>query len=329
MLTVRLHGHLEERYGSEFKFHAKTVREVIDALQANFDDFTEEFIKDERAYNILVDAEAQEISGCIVPVKTDSIIDIVPIIGGAGNIFKAIGLIIVGAVLIIATGGAAAFLAAPSAAGLAAGGIAGFGAGAAASLAGVVGSTIAGALVTAVAGIGWGLVLAGVASLLAGPDGPDGNKEEGSTLNRTDNIIGQGVAIPVGYGRLMIGSVVLSASYTSSLTEVSTAYTYLNTDTGFWQDVQLNYGKNYTPGSNLEPVTDGWAAPGTPGGPPQGYTREEYTTLVEEVETAVGSSNFSIVPTLVSNGFYVPQITFNPVSASGSNIATINRIQRV
>jgi predicted phage tail protein len=53
MLTVRLHGHLEEKYGSEFKFAASTVREVIDALQANFDDFTEEFIKDMRTYSLL------------------------------------------------------------------------------------------------------------------------------------------------------------------------------------------------------------------------------------------------------------------------------------
>ena len=111
MLTVRLHGHLEEKYGSEFKFEAKTVREVIDALQANFNDFTEEFIKDERAYTIVVDAEAQELTGCILPLGSNSTVDIVPAILGAGGIFKALALIVVGAVLVIATAGAGLMLA--------------------------------------------------------------------------------------------------------------------------------------------------------------------------------------------------------------------------
>lgn len=306
MLTVRLHGHLEEKYGSEFRFEAATVREVIDALQANFDDFTEEFIKDMRAYNILVDAEAQEMFGCIVPIKTDSTVDIIPTIGGAKSIFGALALIIVGAVLTVATGGAfAGFLAAQAAAGSVVAG----------AIVGTVGALSAAIGATAVAAIGWGLALAGVASLLAGPDGPDGGGAESSSLSQTDNIIGQGMPIPVGYGRLMVGSLVLSATSTSSYTEVSKAWTYYDTDTETTKDYSINAG----PAEDVAGGTvkdDGYVVPYPVSVP--GYTAEQIAKIIAVNEANLGGGTYEVVNHTTSTGTTIAAPVYKPVRIAGS-----------
>jgi hypothetical protein len=300
MLTVRLHGHLEEKFGSEFRFEAATVREVIDALQANFDDFTEEFIKDQRAYNILVDAEAQEIAGCIVPVKTDSTIDIIPIIGGA-SFLKALGLIIVGALLIIA---------APYAAGaLFQAGVIGAG-----SLTGLSVAAVAGGIQATVAAIGWGLALAGVASLLAGPDGPDGGGAKSSSLSQTDNIIGQGMPIPIGYGRLMVGSFVISATSSSSYTQVSKAWTYEDTVAGVYKDHNINAG----PAEDVAGGTvkdDGFVIP------PilfPGFTPDQFAKIIATNEANLGTSTFEVVNHTTSSGNTIATPIFKPVRIAGS-----------
>jgi predicted phage tail protein len=303
MLTVRLHGHLEEKYGSEFQFEAATVREVIDALQANFDDFTEEFIKDQRAYNILVDAEAQEIAGCVLPIKTDSTIDIIPVIGGAGFL-KALGLIIIGAILIVATSGAGlGFLASAAAGGSAFSGLAGL----AVSAIGAVGATT-------VAALGWGLALAGVASLLAGPDGPDGGGAKSSSLSQTDNIIGQGMPIPVGYGRLMLGSFVISATSTSSYTQVSKAWTYENTETDTTEDTVIKAG----PAEDVAGGTvrdDGYVIPATlfPG-----FTPERFAEIIAVNEVNLGGGTYEVVNHTTSSGITIATPIFKPRKVAGS-----------
>ena len=315
MLTVRLHGHLEEKFGSEFRFEAATVREVIDALQANFDDFTEEFIKDMRSYNILVDAEAQEIAGCIVPVKTDSTIDIIPIIGGAGFL-KALGLIIVGAVLIIATGGTAAGFMAGAIGGNVGAGFAAVAAGASFSAVAATGfaAAVGGALAVAGAAIGWGLALAGVASLLAGPDGPDGGGAKSSSLSQPDNIIGQGMPIPIGYGRLMVGSLVLSATSTSSYTQVSKAWTYEDTVAGVYKDHNINAG----PAEDVAGGTvkdDGFVIP------PilfPGFTPDQFAKIIATNEANLGTSTFEVVNHTTSSGNTIATPIFKPVRIAGS-----------
>lgn len=307
MLTVRLHGHLEESYGSEFKFEARTVREVIDALQANFNDFTEEFIKDERAYTIVVDAEAQKLTDCVLPLKSDSTIDIVPVIAGAGNVFGAIALIIVGAILIAATGGAVAALFAGTAG--SATGLAGLGVSALTGLAGVVGQTAALAIFAGVGAIGAGLLLSGVASLLAGPDGPDGAGEKSSSLSRTDNIVGQGLPVPIGYGRLMIGSVVLSASFVSSLSKISSAYTYKTG--GVWVDRHLSFGQQQDIEAIEQNATeDGYSLTLTYDG---GYSGEEWTGVVDYWQkSAAGAGFYTVVPNVNISGITIPVTKFVP-----------------
>lgn len=315
MLTVRLHGHLEEKYGSEFKFQATSVREVIDALQANFDDFTEEFIKDQRAYNILVDAEAQEINGCIVPIKTDSTIDIIPIIGGAG-FMKALGFIIIGALLLFPPTAAAigGFLGGAGTMGSAFASVLGGGA-AAGVIAGGGAAAVGAALAVGVQALAWGLVLAGVASLLAGPDGPDGGGPKSSGLSNTENIIGQGMPIPIGYGRLMVGSIVLSATFSSSYVQSSGSWTYEDTVAGVNKDFHLSFGEAQS--TTTTAADDGYifVPPYTYDG---GYTPEKWTQINERAETTLGGGTFQIVNYTPTSGSVIPATQYTPIQISGS-----------
>ena len=330
MLTVRLHGHLEESYGSEFKFEAKTVREVIDALQANFDDFTEEFIKDERAYMIVVDAEAQELSGCVLPLGTNSTVDIVPAIVGAGGIFKALALIVVGTILVIATAGAAGAIVG----GLQAAAAMGISTvGATVTIGGItmgVGTALIG--LAAVGAIGAGLLLAGVASLLAGPDGPDGAGEKGTSLSRTDNVIGQGLPVPIGYGRLMIGSVVLSASFVSSYSQIAPAYTYYDSSTSKWVDNHLVFGQYQDTAAIEKNAADDGAtltlayANNATAIQKNGYTPEEWAAIVAYWEgTAAGKGTYFVTNIVNTSGVVVPVTKFVPGVGTGLTDSTLNR----
>lgn len=306
MLTVRLHGHLEEKFGSEFKFEASSVREVIDALQANFDDFTEEFIKDEREYNILVDYEMQDINGCVLPVKTDSVIDIVPVILGAGFL-KSLGLIIVGALLIVATSGAGlGFLASTAAGGSAFSGLASL----AVSAIGTVGAGT-------IAAIGWGLALAGVASLLAGPDGPDGGGEQSSSLNQAENIVGQGMPVPIGYGRMLVGSIVLSATATSSYIKTAKNYTYNNTQNNLWANYTIPVSQPITRDLGSYTATDGFVYPAIPANYGTGITPQQEVSLVQEAERDLGGTSYQVVNYTYTSGGIRPATTLIPRDING------------
>jgi predicted phage tail protein len=314
MLTVRLHGHLEERYGSEFKFAASTVREVIDALQANFPDFTEEFIKDERAYSVIIDSETQQLQGCYTPIKTDSIIDIIPAIGGAG-FGKALGMIFI-AFLLLFPPTAAAIAGAVAGSGVAgttftavlAGQVSAAGMLAGGTLAAQIGA----ALAVGVQAMAWGLALAGVASLLAGPDGPDGGGDKSSTLNQSENIVGQGMPIPVGYGRLMVGSLVLSSTSTSSYTETSKAWTYENTLLDRWQDNQMNTG----PAENVSGGTvksDGYTVPITVY---PGFTETQLAEVNTLNESYIGGGTYEVVNSSTPSGTVAVSV-YTPPKHSG------------
>jgi len=319
MLTVRLHGHLEEKFGSEFRFEATTIREVVDALQANFDDFTEEFIKDQRAYSILVDAEAQEIHECFMPIRSNSTIDIVPVIGGAGFL-KSVGLIILAVLIVIYAPALLEFMGATgtvTASGAAAG------AGAVGSTVSATAAAVAAGSVTYTAGwaaisvgiqaLGMGLALAGVASLLAGPDGPDGGGAKSSSLNQAENIVGQGMPIPVGYGRLMIGSLVLSSTSSSSYTKTSKAWTYENTLLDRWQDKHMNIGpaEDIAGGTTLD---DGYTVPLTVY---PGYTDAQLANLESINESYLGGGSYQLINVSTPTGTTVVS-TYVPPQFYGS-----------
>lgn len=173
-------------------------------------------------------------------------------------------------------------------------------------------AAVGGALAVAGSAIGWGLALAGVASLLAGPDGPDGGGAKSSTLNQSENIVGQGMPIPVGYGRMMVGSLVLSATSTSSYSETSKAWTYENTQLDTWQDVQMNTG----PAENVSGGTtksDGYVTPITVY---PGFTETQLAEVNSLNESYIGGGTYEVVNTTTPAGTTAVSV-YTPPKFSG------------
>lgn len=186
MLTVTLYGHLADRYGKTHHIDAKTPAEVIRAFCANFKDFKSQIIQDGQAfYKVLAGKENRSTSDKL-HVGTSKQIKIVPIIGGKSGL----GRIIVGAALI-----AAAVYYPP-----------------------LAGTTLFGTttLASVATSIGFSLVLGGISSMLFAPSKSKINNGErpenlpSYAFAGAINTSGQGNPVPICYGRLRVGSQVIS-----------------------------------------------------------------------------------------------------------------------
>lgn len=193
--TVKLSGELAKRYGRLHKLDIATPAEAIRALCANFPDFRRFMASSEErnvGYKVIVDKDLlPDVAGVHNPFSRT--VHIVPVIGGAKSGFLGI---LIGAALI-----GAAFLTG----------------GASLGASGVVFSGLAGQVAF---GIGVSLVLSGISSLLSpqpkAPKPAEQTKNEPSyTFNGAVNTTAQGHAVPVGYGRLIVGSQVISAGITA------------------------------------------------------------------------------------------------------------------
>jgi predicted phage tail protein len=185
MKRVILYGELAKRFGKEHRFEIGSVSEAIRALRVNFKGF-EEYLctahHNGMGFKVIVGrhgiAEPSELHN---PTGESEDIRIVPAILGSGGVFRAI----IGAVLI-----ATSFLV-PG-----------------------LGTVFAGALLN----VGAALVIGGIASLLTKP--PETKRPEerknSSVFSGPVNTTQQGVAVPVGYGRMVVGSVVISAGIETS-----------------------------------------------------------------------------------------------------------------
>lgn len=188
MKQVILYGHLAKRFGRHHQFDVRTPAEAVRALQANFPGFKEHVLRhNEPGYHVRVGKDYRDEDGLQYPV--DGVIKIVPAVTGA----KGATAIILGAALIIAAPYAAGWLLANTA---------------------MVG--LATAVATYAPLVGMSLLLGGVSGLIAKPpkatsvDRPE-NKASFS-FDGPVNTVAQGNAIPVCYGRLIVGSQVVSAS---------------------------------------------------------------------------------------------------------------------
>lgn len=191
MRTVILYGELAKRFGREHRFAAKNVHEVIRALKANFAGFASYMGRahlDGFGFKIFTGGGFLTYDELGNPCGGDDAIRIVPVLLGAGSgWFK----VLLGAVLVVA--------------GVLVTGLS-FGS------AGQVG----GAMIS----VGVGLIFGGVADLLTSP--PKGPGEREQSINKNSylfngpaNVTAQGHAIPVFYGRAMVGSCVVSAGVES------------------------------------------------------------------------------------------------------------------
>lgn len=192
MLTVTLYGHLADRYGKTHHIDAKTPAEVIRAFCANFKDFKSQIIQDGQAFYKVLAGKENRSTGDKLHVGTSKEIKIVPIIGGKSGL----GRIIVGAALI-----AAAVYYPPLARTT------------------LFGTTTLASVATS---IGFSLVLGGISSMLFTPAKSKINNGErpenlpSYAFAGAINTSGQGNPVPICYGRLRVGSQVISTGLSVS-----------------------------------------------------------------------------------------------------------------
>ena len=177
MKTVRLYGDMAKRFGREFEFDVRTPAEAIRALCSQVDGFRAYLHKHQQsAFKIFVGSR-NACDGIQAPCSDKEIIRITPVIQGAG----AVGRIILGVALI--------------------------------ALSFVPGLQ---AVAPYMMSMGASLVLGGVVELLT-PQASTSSTGESATnapsynFNGPINTTAQGHPVPVAYGKLIVGSSVISA----------------------------------------------------------------------------------------------------------------------
>jgi predicted phage tail protein len=200
MREVELHGELAKRFVSKASFDVSSVAEAFRALSANFKNFKQYIINYKPGFMIKVGDLFLTQEDLSTPIGKKDTIHIIPYVTGSGKL----GTIIVGAALMWITAGAAAAAVAGQ---TTIGAVAGFS-----------GIGVSVGVASAISQLGVGLVLAGVSSLLFAPP-----KQQVSTpventpntyFNGAVNTVTQGLAVPIGYGKLIVGSAVISAGIT-------------------------------------------------------------------------------------------------------------------
>lgn len=214
--TVRLYGRLGKRFGRVHKFQIENCAEGVKALCAMLPGFERELLQSQSrgvGYVCFYGKRNLGVEDLRRPAPENTEIRIAPVLVGAKR--GGLGQIILGAIIVVAavwTGGAAAGAAGAggAAAGGAAAGGAAAGAAASASFLGVTGGY------AIAAQLGVSMMLGGVIQALSPQqkmsstrDGPDNGASY--NFNGPVNTTAQGNVVPVGYGRMTIGSAVISA----------------------------------------------------------------------------------------------------------------------
>lgn len=190
MREIRLYGELGKRFGRVHRFAVSNAAEAIRALRANFPDFERTILELAPGYRVRVgDTRLSEGSDLHAPSGDRETIRITPVLSGAK---QGIGQVIIGAVLI------------------------------AAAVVGTIffpGNPVSPYLMSA----GITMVVGGVVQMLSPP--PKANDPNERPENKPSyvfsgavNTTAQGHPVPVGYGRMIIGSAVISGGlYTEDI----------------------------------------------------------------------------------------------------------------
>ena len=198
MTNVYLHGELRNLFGECFSLNINSPKEVFSAINANkktFANTVKKLATKGVLYRIVVDDEVLNNPKELDVQKAPKEMHIVPVVWGAGSNSGGILMLAAGIALVAVTGGFGAALV-PSI--FAAGG----------SLAGAA---------SAVGMIGAAIAVQGAMSLLFPQPKPDFNQEVAAggksyLFGNKPSNVSQGQAVPVGYGRLLIGSSQISAA---------------------------------------------------------------------------------------------------------------------
>ncbi len=220
MKVVKVYGALRERLGQcRFELDVATPAQALKALCVNFPGLDKWLIDSEQdgvGYRVKVgkqEATPDDVSVLALPWSEREVFSITPVIAGAGSGF---GRILVGALLIGAS------FALPGA-GL-------FGASAFGAFGGPIAA--AGTLTTvgtALSAIGAGLVLSGISQIIS-PTPPSGlelqeaNRIQNFSFSGITNTTQQGLAVPIAYGRVVVGSAVISSGFDVDHSAVTTTH---------------------------------------------------------------------------------------------------------
>ena len=203
---IIFYGHLRERFGEGFDLQVSSPVEAVRALCAVVPGFIERFR--EGSYQILVGDEPQALEAVGAPCGHLDI-SFVPVVEGGKS---ALMQVILGAALIVAS------------------------------------FYIPGAYAWAAKGLmamGTSMALGGVARMLAGSPhagGPDTeDARNGSFFSGPENTIQQGACIPVGYGEMLIGSVVVSAGTSAEAYPCGSAGGPFGANPGTWVQSDVGY----------------------------------------------------------------------------------------
>jgi len=191
MTTINLHGILAKEFGEVFLLKIRKPKDAIMAINMNRSNFIKRVMdlsKEGLHYAIIVDGKDVKEHLELEIKKAPRVIDIVPMICGSGVVVA-----VVGAIALYASTTAAVI-----------GTIGAFGAG------------LLGALGAMALSIGIQMMLAPNAEKAGkAPSIEVGGVKESFIFSSKANVADQGSPVPVGYGRLRIGSNVISASIKS------------------------------------------------------------------------------------------------------------------
>ena len=203
MKVVKVYGELKKRLGGQgtFKLDVATPAEAIKALTSNFQGLDKWMIDSEQhgvGYRVQLGTEVvkeSEIENLLLPWSEREVFSITPVITGAG---RGTGMILLGAALIglsFVTFGTSTLFAGGT---------------------GLTGGAIwAGAGSKALGMIGLSLVMGGIGQMLSPPppelDMKQANKLQNYSFSGVTNTSQVGTAIPVAYGRVFVGSSVISS----------------------------------------------------------------------------------------------------------------------
>ena len=191
MKVVKVYGALRKRLGQcRFEFDVATPAQAIKALCVNFPGLEKWLIDSEQdgvGYRVSISREKvteDNLAPLLMPFSDKEVFSITPVVAGAGG---GTGQILLGIGLIALT--------------LIPGGL-----------------PIAGTLATKIGLLGGALVLSGIAQVISPQPqlsdldaGRDAAKLESFSISNVVNTSRQGLPVPIAYGRVFVGSAVLSS----------------------------------------------------------------------------------------------------------------------
>ena len=205
--TVKVYGHLAEHCGqSVFEALVRVPADAIKFLLCNFPELRG--LMRDGYYKVAVGKFDLQLADhpeqLHYPMAADDVVKVIPVVSGAGG-RGGLGQILLGAALI------AVAITIPGSAGLTATGFSATAAGAA---------TAGSGLVAAVGNLGLALTLGGIAQMITPvPKPPElgGEGQGGFAFSGLENTSREGIPVPVVYGEMIVGSVVLSTKLVADL----------------------------------------------------------------------------------------------------------------